>query len=105
MKTISTFSISNLECGGKRSATPLWINLAELHASDPKRRRRPDELGLCRRTPYLPDANESLNRLNQFLGVIAHTVFENDFDVFDVGDLCRRIAFDDHQVGLFAHRD
>jgi hypothetical protein len=39
--------IANLECGGKRSATPLWI----FQLNNPKRRRRPDKSGLCRRTP------------------------------------------------------
>ena len=29
-----------LECGGKRSATPLWIDQVEFNESNPKRRRR-----------------------------------------------------------------
>jgi hypothetical protein len=39
-----------LECGGNpdlSGATPLWISSLKY----PKRRRRPDKSGLCRRTP------------------------------------------------------
>jgi len=34
-----------------------------------------------------------------------NAVFENDLDVFHVGDLHCRIVFHDHQVGLFARSD
>jgi hypothetical protein len=37
--------------------------------------------------------------------VVPYTILEDDFDVFDVGDLLGRIAFDDNQVGVFSGGD
>jgi hypothetical protein len=36
---------TNLECGGKRSATALWICSPRGTLRNPKRRRRPDKVG------------------------------------------------------------
>ena|SRR5690349_11297808 len=56
-------------------------------------------------TPCSPDPDQPLHTLNQLLGVVTNTIFENDFDVFDVSDLRGRVAFHDHQVGLFSDGD
>ncbi len=53
----------------------------------------------------LTNTDESLDRLDQFLRVVANAVFENDFDVFDVGNCRGGISFHHHQIGLFARRD
>lgn len=36
------------------------------------------------------------------MGVVGDAVFEDEFDVFEVGDFLARIAVDDDEVGVFA---
>jgi len=50
----------------------------------------------------LSNPHQTLHALINFFRVITHFVVENDLDAFDVRDLRGRIAFHDHQVGLFA---
>src|SRR5580700_6165346 len=46
-----------------------------------------------------------LDGLDQFVGIVAYAVFENNFYVADVGDFRGGVALDDDQVRLFIGRD
>ena len=50
-----------------------------------------------------PDS--ALYGIDQLPRVVSNAILKNNFDIFDIVDLCRGIAFDDHQVGLFADRN
>jgi hypothetical protein len=43
--------------------------------------------------------------VEEFGGVVAYAVFEDDFDFFDVVDVGGRVAVDDDEVGVFAGGD
>jgi len=54
-----------MDCGGKRSATPLWLSAerapepeATLHLPAPPEAKAPSPLALCRRTPYKKDSRQ-----------------------------------------------
>src|SRR5688500_6679021 len=53
----------------------------------------------------LSDTDQSLHRLNQLLRVVANTVFENYFNLLDVGDSSSWISFHYHQNGLLPRCD
>ena len=53
----------------------------------------------------LTNPDQTLNRLDQLLGIVTDAVLENDLDILDVEDARRRVAFHDHQVRCLADCD
>src|SRR5581483_8512031 len=53
----------------------------------------------------LVDSDLALDGIEKELRVVADAVLENGFSLADVGDILRRIARDDHEVGGQAGRD
>ena len=50
-------------------------------------------------------ADRAAHRLDELRRVVADAVLEDDFYLLDVGDVSRRVAADDYQVGLAAGGD
>src|SRR5207237_9444833 len=47
----------------------------------------------------------TLHRIEKLRGVVSDAVFENDFDVLDIGNALGRIAFDHNEVGVLSDGD
>src|SRR5438067_5144847 len=47
----------------------------------------------------------TLHRIEKLRGVVSDAVFENDFDVLDIGNARGRIAFDHDEVGVLSDGD
>ena len=82
-----------MECGGKRSATPLWVGLRESAVA----------ASLCRRTPNLiQNLRAKLHSINTFGITLGwpwnqHEIIGDDgAEVFAVDERIRRFAGDDH---------
>ena len=56
------------------------------------------------RSALSADANLPAYRINQPVRIEGSAIFENDFDIFDVRDARRRIAFDQHQIRTLSRR-
>lgn len=55
--------------------------------------------------PGLVLAVAAFDGVEEFGGVVADAVFEDDFDFFDVVDVGGGVAVDDDEVGVFAWGD
>ena len=55
--------------------------------------------------PELVLAVAAFDGVEEFGGVVADAVFEDDFDFFDVVDVGGGVAVDDDEVGVFAGGD
>src|SRR3954468_21557740 len=53
----------------------------------------------------LPGPDDPPDRLNQFVRIVADTVFEHGLDILDIPNFLGRIALNYHQIRLFAGRD
>ncbi len=52
-----------------------------------------------------PAPHQPADRLNQFGGIVADSIFEYDLHILNSVDLLRRITLDHHQVCLLAGRN
>ncbi len=60
-------------------------------------------LAVNREHHALACAHQSLYGLDQLLRVPADAVLKDDLDFFDIVNICCRISFDHHQIGLFSN--